>query len=72
VADDQLPGDRDAYRVHVLLNQAVTSVAVDPPDSITLTFESGATLTIWDDSPQYESFHIEPGGIHIWVGRGAL
>jgi hypothetical protein len=65
IADTQLPSERDAYRVHVRLSQALTSVAVDPPRSITLTFASGATLTIWDDPPRYESFHIEPGAIHI-------
>ena len=65
IADGQLPSARDAYRVHVLLGQAVTSFVLDPPHSVTLTFESGATLTVWDDSPHYESFHVEPGGIHI-------
>jgi len=63
--DDQLPSDRDAYRLHVLLGCRVVEAKAEPPKSISLTFEKGYTLRVIDDSEQYESFHIDPGGIHI-------
>jgi hypothetical protein len=65
LGDHQLPSERDAYRVHVLLGQRVVSFTIAPPDSLTLSFDTGATLTAWDDSSHYESFHIEPGGLHF-------
>lgn len=65
LADDALPSTRQQYRVHVILNADVTSFQIDAPDSFTLTFSSGHTLTIYDDSPVYESFSIQPDGICI-------
>lgn len=59
------PDPRDAYRVHRCIGEHVTAARAEPPDSIALTFESGCTLRVTDDTPQYESFHIEPGDIHI-------
>lgn len=57
--------DRDAYRLHVIFNADVTAYRIDPPRSFALTFGTGHVLTIYDDTPQYESFHIEPDGIHV-------
>ena len=56
---------RDAYRLHVIFNADVTAFSIDPPRSFSLTFDTGHILTIYDDTPQYESFHIEPDGIHV-------
>jgi|694.fasta_scaffold138243_2 hypothetical protein len=58
--DDALPSTRRQYRVHVILDSDVTSFRIDAPESFTLRFSSGHTLTIYDDSPQYESFSIQP------------
>jgi hypothetical protein len=56
---------REAYRVHSIFNQDVTGASVDPPRSFSLTFASGHRLTIFDDTPQYEAFTIEPDGIGV-------
>jgi hypothetical protein len=58
-------GSRDAYRVHVILNEHVARYRIEAPSSFTLAFESGHELTIYDDSTRYESFHIYPDEIHV-------
>ena len=60
-----LPSTRECHRVHVILDNAVTKFELDVPHSFTLTFRTGHTLTIYDDSEQYESFSIQPDGIYI-------
>jgi hypothetical protein len=57
--------EREAYRLHVILGKSVESYSVDAPDSFSFRFESGHTLTIFDDSKQYESFSIHPGNIFV-------
>ena len=57
--------DRDEYRVHRLLGQAVIAWAIDSPSSLSLTFRNGLTLRLYDDSEQYESFSIQPGDIIV-------
>ena len=59
------PAERDAYRLHVIFNAEVTGFRIDPPRSFSLTFSTGHILTVFDDTPYYESFHIEPDGIHV-------
>ncbi len=56
---------RDAYRLHVLFNKNVIDSCIDPPRSFSLTFSSGHRLTAYDDTPQYESFSIQPGNIFV-------
>lgn len=63
--DDQAPEERAVYRVHRLLGHSVVAFTLDPPTSLTLTFDDGSRLTVWDDESGYESFHVEPGGYHI-------
>ena len=58
-------GSRDAYRVHVVLNEDVVRSRLEAPCSLTLIFESGHELTIYDDLPARESFHIYPDEIHV-------
>jgi len=65
IDEDALPSTRQQYRVHVVLGSDVTSFRIDAPDSFSLTFSSGHSLTIYDDSPAYESFEIHPDGIYI-------
>lgn len=57
--------DREAYRVHHLLGRQVTGSQVDAPGSITLEFDSGHRLQVFDSSPEYESFTIQPGGVIV-------
>jgi hypothetical protein len=56
---------RDAYRVHVLLNEYVIDFAIDAPKSCSLVFSNGHRLTIFDDTSQYESFAIYPDNIIV-------
>jgi hypothetical protein len=54
--------EREAYRVHLLLGHAVSHFSVSPPQSFTLHFTSGHSLTVFDDSERYESFSVNPKG----------
>jgi hypothetical protein len=56
---------RDCYRVHGLLLATVVTSRIDPPRSFSLLFDNGMTLSIIDDSQQYECCSIEPGGVVI-------
>jgi len=51
----------EGLHTHLLLGKKVVGYRLDAPASISLSFESGHTLTIFDDSSQYESFSIQPG-----------
>jgi hypothetical protein len=53
---------RDCYRIHRPLDVPVARYEIDPPRSFTLLLESGHRLSVFDDTPQYESFsiHSEP------------
>jgi hypothetical protein len=53
--------DRQYYRIHVLLNADVTDFSINPLHSFTLKFSTGHQLTIYDDTPQYESLSLTPG-----------
>ena len=57
--------ERQHYRVHVILNADIATYAIDTPRSFSLTFTSGHRLTIYDDTPQYESFAIQPDEIYV-------
>jgi hypothetical protein len=57
--------DRDVYRIHPLLSHAVTETKVNAPQSFTLVFDNGWTLTFVDDSSQYETCHIYVGDSEI-------
>ena len=56
------PESRESYRIHRLLDVAVTRFSIDPPRSFTLFFNNGLALTVFDDSEQYESFAINVDG----------
>ena len=56
---------RKNFYAHCLLGSTVSGCRTDPPDSFTLQFSSGGTLTVFDDSPRYESFSIQPGDIYV-------
>jgi hypothetical protein len=53
---------RDCYRIHRVLDVPVARYEIDPPRSFTLLFESGHRLSVFDDTPQYESFSIHIDG----------
>jgi hypothetical protein len=50
--------ERDAYHIHRIIDVLITRFNLDPPRSFTLFFKSGHSLTIYDDSEQYESFSV--------------
>jgi hypothetical protein len=58
VDSDQEHAERDAYRIHLIIDVPIVRFALDAPRSFTLLFESGHSLTIYDDSEQYESFSV--------------
>jgi hypothetical protein len=57
--------EREAYRVHRLLGQAVVGTDLDAPRSFALRFAGGGELRIFDNSDRYESFSIQPGDIFV-------
>jgi hypothetical protein len=65
VGDKQGSQSRSGMAVRILLAGTVEGSDVDPPRSFTLRFVSGHRLTVFDDSDQYESFSIQPGGIFV-------
>jgi len=56
---------RSEYRVHRILGRDVVGTEIDPPRSITLDFDDGHRLQVFDDDEHYESFSIQPGDIYI-------
>ena len=57
--------NRPPYQLHQLLGQPVVGSEVSAPEWFALRFANGYVLYVVDDSPQYESFQIEPGGIIV-------
>ena len=55
---EQEHAHRDAYRVHQIIDIPITRFTLNAPHSFTLFFESGHSLTIFDESEQYESFSL--------------
>ena len=58
----QEPAERDAYRLHRIIDVPIVRFSLDAPRSFTLYFESGYSLAIYDDSEQYESFSVHFDG----------
>jgi hypothetical protein len=54
----QEPAEREAYRVHKIIGIPVTHFVIDAPKSFAIYFECGLSLTVYDDSEQYESFSV--------------
>ena len=54
--------NRGNYRIHRILDVPVVGGSVDPPRSFTLQFGNDLSLTVFDDSEQYESFSIHLEG----------
>jgi len=52
-------------RLRTVAGRTVISTQVHAPTSIALVFDGGAELVIYDDSRDYESFSISPGGIFV-------
>lgn len=56
---------RASYCVHKIIDSPVHRYSIDVPRSFTLFFENGYSLTVFDDSEQYESFSIQPGNWYV-------
>jgi hypothetical protein len=50
---------RDCYRVHKIIGVPVNKFCIDAPYSFTLYFESGHSLSVFDESEAYESFQLD-------------
>ena len=59
------PSEREAFRIHVLIGRKVVSSEVSAPEWFELEFDSGHRLRVYDRSPRYESFSIQPGDIYV-------
>jgi len=57
---------RDAYRIHRIIDLKTTGFEIDPPRAFSLLFESGFRLTVFDETPQYESFSVH------WDGQPSM
>ena len=61
------PSSRDTYRLHRLLFGRVAATSINAPQSFSLVFENGDTLTVFDDTPAYESFSLTVRGRSTYV-----
>ncbi len=57
--------ERPRCRSDRLLGGRVAGSEVSAPRWFALRFDGGEVLRVFDDSEQYESFQIEPGGIIV-------
>src|SRR5262245_28239061 len=53
---------RQSFRLHTIIDVPIVSYELEPPRSFTFTFQNGLRLTVFDDTPQYESFSIHLNG----------
>ena len=58
VDSQQEHGARATYCLHCIIDVPITRFTIDAPRSLTLFFESGHSLSIFDDSEHYESFSV--------------
>jgi len=66
IVDHSLPNDqRDSFKVHRLLARTIAASVVNTPQSFTITFDNGWSLSVFDSSREYESFSINPGDIYV-------
>jgi len=56
-------GERNSYRIHRLLGRTLVDTRINPPESFTLIFDDGLTLSFIDDLGQYECCHILLNGV---------
>ncbi len=61
------PSSRKSYQIHRLLMQSVVAASVDAPESFTLTFANGDSLTVLDSWPTYESFTLRVNGCGFYI-----
>jgi hypothetical protein len=54
--------NRQNFRLHHIIDVPIVRYSLDPPRSFSLFFENGWALTIFDDTPQYESFSVHLNG----------
>lgn len=69
VDSDREHAERDVCRFHFIIDVPISRFSLNAPRSFTLFFESGHSLTIFDDNEQYESFSIHFSGepsLYIW------
>jgi hypothetical protein len=58
------PG-REPYQLHKLLGRCVKATEVAAPKCFALFFDNEYMLRVFDNSPAYESFSIQPGNIFV-------
>ncbi|MBE9155626.1 hypothetical protein IQ265_02055 [Nodosilinea sp. LEGE 06152] len=62
IDEEQDHTEREAFRLHQIIDVPILRTSVEPPQAFSLFFENGCCLTIFDDTPHYESFSIHIDG----------
>jgi len=55
--------DREAYRVHHIIDVPIAAAEIDAPRSFTIRFQNGCSLTVFDDTPQHEACSLNIDGM---------
>ncbi len=63
---DEDPAERESLRIHRIIDLKVVAFEIEAPRSFTLRFEHGYRLTVFDDTPKYESFSLHFPGEPSW------
>lgn len=62
IDQEQEHASRDSYRIHCVLDLPVARFEIAVPKSFTLVFDPGYRLSVFDETPQFESFSIHLDG----------
>jgi len=58
-------GYAEPLHLHLILGERVAASHVAPPDWFEFVFGNGTRLRVYDDSTEFESFTISPGGLVV-------
>ncbi len=56
---------QECMRLHVIVGRTVVETRIAAPKSITIVFDNGLVLEVFDSSHEFESFQIQPGDIIV-------
>ncbi len=62
IDSEQDHAERETFRLHRIIEVPIARVDIAPPKAFSIFFVNGWSLTVFDDSPQYEAFSIHLDG----------